>query len=264
VEEGTEVKRGQVLAIMSSADRAVLLDNARSKGPEEVKYWEEAYKATPIIAPANGLIISRNVVEGQTVSPDTDLYDLSDRLIVQAAVDETDLGKIRGNQRAEVTVDAYPDKIFIAHVRLISHQSTKVNNVVTYYVQLDPDDVPGTLRAGMTANVNFIVQEKKNVLMLPAWAVKGAEKTKISAKVFDKANKKPAPRDIMLGASDGTQVEVLSGLKEGDMVMVEGLKLGAAASAGIFGMGGRGGAGARPAGGGSGAGGGGSRGGAGR
>jgi len=265
VEEGATVKRGQTLAWMSSADRAVLLDNARAKGEEEVKYWEDTYKPTPIIAPADGMIISRNVVEGQTVSAGTNLYDLSNRLIVRAAVDETDLGKIHGDQRAEVTVDAYPDKMFSARVRLISHQSTKVNNVVTYFVELNPEDVPGTLRAGMTANVNFIVMEKSRVLMLPSWAVKGAEKTRISATVVSKKDKKSQKREIFLGASDGTQVEVLKGINEGDAVMVEGLKLAGAASGGIFGMpqrGGRQGAGgARPGGAGAG---GNSKGGAGR
>src|ERR1041385_3591306 len=66
--EGAHVKKGQVLAWMSSSERAVLLDNARSKGPDEVKYWEEAYSPTPIIAPVDGLVIARNVVEGQTRS----------------------------------------------------------------------------------------------------------------------------------------------------------------------------------------------------
>ena len=82
VYEGETVKRGQVLALMSSSDRAALLDTARAKGPDELKYWEDAYKATPVVAPANGLIIARNIVEGQTVAADTDLYDLSDRLVV--------------------------------------------------------------------------------------------------------------------------------------------------------------------------------------
>ena len=182
--EGSYVKRGQVLAWMSSSDRAVLLDNARAKGDAEVKYWEEAYQPTPIIAPAEGLIIARNVVEGQTVSNGTDLYDLSDQLIVEAAVDETDLGKIRIDQRAEITVDAYPDKPFSAHVSLIEHQAVKVNNVVSYTVQCDPDRTPGVLRAGMTANVNFILSEMKDVLLLPSWAVKGAENTTVTLKVI--------------------------------------------------------------------------------
>ncbi|MEK7475365.1 MAG: efflux RND transporter periplasmic adaptor subunit [Candidatus Coatesbacteria bacterium] len=255
VREGAYVKRGQILAWMSSSDRAVLLDNARAKGEAEVKYWEEAYQPTPIIAPAEGLIIARNVVEGQTVSTGTGLYDLSDRLIVEAAVDETDLGKIRLEQRAEITVDAYPDKPFSAHVSLIEHQAVKVNNVVSYTVQLDPDRTPGVLRAGMTANVNFILSEMKNVLLLPAYAVKGAEKTTVTLRVVAGRRGKPEVRQVALGPTDGALVVVTDGLKEGEGVLVDGLKLGpGAASSPVLGMPSR-----RPGGQGQGGGGGGGR-----
>jgi macrolide-specific efflux system membrane fusion protein len=317
--EGRAVRKGQVLAWMSSSERAVLLDNAQAKGPEEVKYWEGAYAPTPIIAPVDGIVIARNVVEGQTVSLGTDLYDLSDRLIVQAAVDETDLGKIHDEQKASVTVDAYPDKPFNADVNLISHQAVKVNNVVTYYVQLEPRKVPGTLRAGMTANVDFILEEREHVLLIPAWAVKGMERTTVMLKVATAAPVagKPAdkaapggegpqgkkgkhgkqggwgggggvgqaggwsghrrdggdrdaaaaapgqdappvtlkdagkPRPVRLGVSDGSSVEVLDGLHEGDIVIVESLRLPDAAGGSLFG------APARPQGGGNRGGGGG-------
>ena len=72
--EGTYVKKGQVLAWMSSSDRAALLDMARSQGAAEIKYWESAYMATPIVSPSDGLIVSRNIVEGQTVGGTTDVY----------------------------------------------------------------------------------------------------------------------------------------------------------------------------------------------
>jgi len=286
--EGREVHKGQVLAWMSSSERAVLLDNAQSKGPDEVKYWEAAYAPTPIIAPVDGLVIARNVVAGQTVSLETDLYDLSDRLVVQAAVDETDLGKIHDEQKASVTVDAYPDKPFNADVALISHQAVKVNNVVTYYVQLEPRRVPGTLRAGMTANVDFIVEEREHALLIPAWAVKGVEQTTVMLKVVpgvpgakdaaggdaspgkhgawkkkhggqaadagqpdrgqraDAGDAAPPVKDpgkavpVQLGVSDGASVEVLSGLKAGDIVLVESLRLPDAAGGGLFAAPGRG------------------------
>lgn len=286
--EGRSVHKGQVLAWMSSSERSVLLDNAQSKGPDEVKYWEAAYAPTPIIAPVDGLVIARNVVAGQTVSLETDLYDLSDRLIVQAAVDETDLGKIHDEQKASVTVDAYPDKPFNADVNLISHQAVKVNNVVTYFVQLEPRKVPGTLRAGMTANIDFIVEERENALLIPAWAVKGVEQTTVMLKVVpgvpgarndgggsgtpgkrgDWKKKRPGQTDaggppdrsqpagggdaaapvkdpgkavaVKLGVSDGSSVEVLSGLKAGDIVLVESLRLPDAAGGGLFAAPGRG------------------------
>jgi macrolide-specific efflux system membrane fusion protein len=236
VYEGEYVKRGQVLAYMSSSDRAALLDTARAKGPDELKYWEDAYRATPIVAPANGLIIARNIVEGQTVSSDTDLYDLSDRLVVLAYVDETDLGKIHIHQSAACTVDAYPSKVFESKVSLIGHQAIKVNNVISYQVNLEPQKEPGELRAGMTADVNFIVQEKKGVLTIPNYAVKGQQDGVAVLKVFNKEKKAAEDRSVTLGISDGISVEVKEGLEEGDVVLVSSLDLPNAATGGPMSM----------------------------
>lgn len=247
--EGQSVKRGQVLAWMSSSDRAALLDTARSKGAKELKYWEDAYKATPIVAPANGMIISRNIVEGQTVSSDTDLYDLSDRLVVLAYVDETDLGKIHMNQLADCMVDAYPSKVFKAAVSLIGHQAIKVNNVISYQVNLEPKKVPGELRAGMTADVNFVVQEKKDVLVLPNYAVKGQQEGTAVVKVLVDPKQPPETRNVTLGISDGVRVEVKDGLAEGEIVLISSLDLPKAMTGGPMSMTGGGGGGGQRGGG---------------
>jgi macrolide-specific efflux system membrane fusion protein len=238
-DEGATVKKGQVLAWMSSSDRAALLDMARAKGDAELKYWEDVYKPTPIVAPVNGLIINRNVVEGQTVASSTDLYDMSDRLIVLAAVDETDLGSIRLGQQADVTVDAYPNDSFPCKVIMITHEAVKVNNVVSYYVKLEAAKAPAELRAGMTANINFRVNQYPNALLLPSWAVKGAQQATVSVMVKkpgDGKDAKPQQAQVKLGDTDGSQVVVLSGLDEGDTVVVSSLSLpDASSSASLFG-----------------------------
>jgi macrolide-specific efflux system membrane fusion protein len=254
VDEGAYVKSGQILAWMSSSDRAALLDTARSQGGDQVQYWEQAYKATPIVSPSSGLIIARNIVDGQTVAADTDLYDLSDRLYVFADVDETDLGKIHMGQTANVTVDAYPNKIFQCEVTLIGHQAIKVNNVISYQINLRPVKVPGELRAGMTADINFIVQQKKDVLMLPNFAVKGQQEGTANVRVLTDPNKPAEHRSVTLGLSDGLHVEILGGLEEGDTVLVGSLDLPKAATGGPMSMTGGG---QRPSGGGGGGGGGG-------
>jgi macrolide-specific efflux system membrane fusion protein len=236
VMEGETVKKGQVLALMSSSDRAAILDNAAAEGPAVVKQWEEEYKATPIIAPTSGLIIARNVVTGQTVAADTDMYDLSDRLVVFADVDETDLGKIHMNQVADCTVEAYPNKVFEAAVSLIGHQAIKVNNVISYQINLEPKKVPGELRAGMTADVNFIVQIKKDVLWIPNFAVKGMQQGAAKVKVLTTPGKPPEDRDIVLGISDGVKVEVVSGLDEGETIVIPGLDLPKAQTGGPMSM----------------------------
>ena len=94
VNEGDTVRKGQVLAYLSSSDRVAILDAVRANPNENIKDWENTYKATPVISPMNGKIILRNVVEGQTISTNDILYALADELIVLASVDEADIGNI--------------------------------------------------------------------------------------------------------------------------------------------------------------------------
>ncbi|RLI00640.1 efflux RND transporter periplasmic adaptor subunit, partial [Candidatus Bathyarchaeota archaeon] len=121
--EGDKVKKGDVLCLMSSTERAALLDAAHLKGEKELKYWEEVYKSTPLIAPIDGQVIVRAVEPGQTVTVNDTILVLSDRLIVKAQVDETDIGKVKLGQRAVITLDAYPDIKVEARVNHISYES---------------------------------------------------------------------------------------------------------------------------------------------
>ncbi len=232
MDEGDRVRKGQVLAWMSSSDRAAILDNARSEGEAVLKRWQAEYRSTPIVAPTDGVIIARNVVAGQTVDGNTDMYDLSDRLVVYASVDETDLAKIHMGQQADCTVEAYPDRPFSTRVVLIGHQAVKVNNVVSYQVTLEPGKTPGELRAGMTANVNFVVQRKADVVWIPSYAVKGQSQGPAMVSVVVPGAGPPRPRDIVLGITDGVKVEVISGLKAGESVWIPGLNLPQSANGG--------------------------------
>ena len=94
VQEGERVMIGQTLALMSSSERAALLDAARAQAKETLAYWQDVYKPTPLIAPINGEVIVRGVEAGQTVTSSDAIMVVSDRLIVQAQVDETDIGKV--------------------------------------------------------------------------------------------------------------------------------------------------------------------------
>ncbi|MEJ2744425.1 MAG: efflux RND transporter periplasmic adaptor subunit [bacterium] len=172
VEEGDRVKVGQILAWMSSTDRAALLDAARSQGEEALEYWREAYKATPLISPIDGDVIVRAVEPGQTVTSATAVLVLSDRLIVNAQVDETDVGRVRVGQRAVVSLDAYPDVKAPSKVDHISYESKIVNNVTIYEVDVLPERVPDVFRSGMSAVVEIIEASKEDVLCLPLEAVK--------------------------------------------------------------------------------------------
>ncbi len=236
IEEGTEVKRGEVLAWMSSTDRAALLDSAQVQGGKTMKEWSDVYKPTPILSPAAGVIIAKNIVVGQTVNPQTILFALSDHLVVIADVDETDLGKIKQGQTANVTVDSFPELSVETKVVRIAHQSKLKNAINTYEVLLVPENLPQEFRAGLTASVQFVYLQKEKALLLPTWIAEGRENFEKEVTV---KGPKPEKRKIRFGLSNGQKVEVLEGLAANDILLVQPQKvLSDKAPATVFGIGG--------------------------
>lgn len=218
VDEGQKVKKGQVLAWMSSTERAALVDAARAQGDDELKKWEQSYQMTPILSPVNGLIILKNLVEGQTVTTSDSILSMSDSLMIKASVDETDLSQIWLNQKCRVTLDAYPDMAIESLVKKISYDAKTVNSVTTYEVDVLPKKTPPFMRSGMTANVEFLIKKRDSVLILP---LSSLEKKEDSVFVYVPDEKgKPIERKIKIGNSDGKNVEILSGLMEGDKILV--------------------------------------------
>ncbi len=223
VKEGDRVKAGQELALLSSTDRATLLDAARKQGKEAVAYWEEAYKASPLIAPIDGEVIVRAVEPGQTVTTSDPVLVLSDRLIVTAQVDETDIGGIKVGQPAIVSLDAYPETRIKSVVDHIAYESKVVNNVTIYEVEILPEKIPENFRSGMSANVEIIKEERKNVLLIPEPAVKKRQGESFVL-VGRGTDERPEKRRIVTGLSDGTNIEVVSGLDDGETVLVSARK----------------------------------------
>ncbi len=219
-DEGHYVKKGQIIAWMSSTERAALLDAARALGPKELKKWKDFYKATPILAPLDGTIILRNVEPGQTVSNNDSCFSLSDRLIVNAQVDETDIAQIRLKQPAQVILDAYPGQTISAHVEKIAYDAKTVSNVTTYEVNVLPDHVPHFMKSGMTVNVYFVTASKKNVLILPSEAVKIQEDQSYVLVGGPDRRSAPMQKSVVTGITDGKHVEIVSGLALGDKVLI--------------------------------------------
>jgi macrolide-specific efflux system membrane fusion protein len=218
-DEGDKVKAGQVLAWMSSSDRAAILDAARSQGPAEVKKWQDAYKPTPVVAPLSGVLILRNVVVGQTVDASAVLFAMSDKLIVLANVDEADIGRVKTNMPARVTLDAYPDTSVDGRVFQILQEGTNVSNVITYGVKVELKETPAFFRSQMTANVNLILKRKEDALIVPATAVydgRGGGKQVMIP--IEKG--KPERRDVETGIESGDRIEIVSGVTEGETILI--------------------------------------------
>ena len=231
IREGDNVRKGQKLMELSSTERATLLDEAAAQGTSQLAYWQQLYQETPLLSPETGQVIYLPTVPGQVVGTSVTLMVMSDHLIVNTQVDETDLAQIKMNQDAQITLDAYPDKPIDGIVRRISFQSTLVNNVTTYEVDVWPTQVPSYMRSGMTANVVFSVNEKDDILLIPSEAIQQTPDGQTYVlKGADQPKGKPATVMIQTGLTDGKQTEVTSGLKEGDRVLVKSFSAGQLAS----------------------------------
>lgn len=218
-DEGDRVKAGQVLAWMSSSDRAAILDAARAQSAEEFHHWEDSYKPTPILAPLSGVLILRNVVVGQTVDPSAVLFAMSDKLIVVAQVDEADIGRVRQAMPARITLDAYPDQSIDGKVFQILHEGKNVSNVITYGVKIEPAHVPSFFRSQMTANVSLVVQRKESVVLLPSSAV--TDNRSGGKQVLVPGPKETSvAKDIQTGIESGEKIEIVSGLAAGETVLI--------------------------------------------
>ncbi len=219
VKEGDRIRQGQIVASMSSTERAALLDAARGQGEAAMDYWKDVYKATPLMSPIDGELIVRSVEPGQTVTTQDAVVVISDQLIVNAQVDETDIGLIKPGQKSVITLDAYPDNLIPGVVDHIAYESTILNNVTVYEVDIIPETIPGYFRSGMSTNVEITVKEKKNVLLLPIEAIieQNGKKSVLVKKAADQA---PVETEVALGLSNSEKTEIVKGIDENAIVVI--------------------------------------------
>jgi macrolide-specific efflux system membrane fusion protein len=212
VANGDAVKQGQILAWISSTARAALMDAARAQGGKELKFWEDVFKPAPLVAPLDGHIISTAVVPGQVVVTAQTVFTMSDHLIVEAFVDETDLAQTWLGQTVDITFDSFPDAHLTGKVHEIAFDATTVNNVTTYQVNIYFDKTPAYVRSGVSANVFLLISDRPDVLKIPTNAI-SPEGTVMVAQGADQPLEE---RKIEAGMTDGEWTEVKSGLVEGD------------------------------------------------
>lgn len=178
-----------------------------------------------ITAPMGGVVASVSTQQGETVTSGSaaaqaptfvTIIDLN-RLQVDAYVDETDIGKVRVGQEATFGVDAFPDKEFGGKVTAIYPKALIQQNVVTYDVVIAFDNREGLLRPDMTANTTITVAKRDKVLAIPNQAVRREDGERM---VLVPEGDRVARRPVKTGWKDKSYTEILSGLKEGDRVIV--------------------------------------------
>jgi membrane fusion protein, macrolide-specific efflux system len=220
VEEGQIVKKGEVLAMLSSTERAALLDAAKLQGKSEQEYWQKVYKETAVMAPMAGQVIVRSVDPGQTVTASDSLFVLSDRLIVKAYVDETDIGRVKAGQKAVIGLDAYPEIKLNGIVGHIYYESHLQNNVNIYNVDVIPEHIPDVFRSGMSANIRIIVQEKSDVLLLPVGAVQRKNGKSVVLQKNEVTASAHCYRSVQTGLQDDRNIEIIDGLTDTSVVLL--------------------------------------------
>jgi HlyD family secretion protein len=196
-----------------------------------LKQLEEQLGYTTITSPIDGVVLSRDVQMGDAVSSilvlgstATLVMTLGDthEVYVKGKVDESDISKVYLGQAARIKVQSFPGKTFAGKVTKIAPLGVEKDNVTTFEVQISIDNATGELKANMTANAEVVLEEHKNVLTVPEQAVIYDKDRNATVWVPD-AHGKDGHRivAIKVGLSNGSRIEVLSGLHTGDKVILQ-------------------------------------------
>ncbi|HPN31182.1 MAG TPA: efflux RND transporter periplasmic adaptor subunit [bacterium] len=241
-----------------SKERIKTAEAGLTKAVLTFKDAQERIKETKIFAPMNGVIIQRNVAEGQIISSATSnagggtlLMKLADvsTIYVIADIDESDIGQIEPEQKVTITVDAYKDKKFGGIVERIKPLGVDNSNITVFKVKIKVTDADAKLLfSGMTANVEILVNGKEDVLYVPYQAVKSKrgkngvyilasgdaeepekeealtlkdEKTK-TKKIKSKSKRRHKFVEVETGITNGEFIEIISDeISENDVVLLE-------------------------------------------
>jgi macrolide-specific efflux system membrane fusion protein len=197
-------------------------DAAVRQAEAALRYAQTQLSYTRILSPIDGVIASVSTQEGETIAAGltaptfVTIIDLS-RLQVDALVDETDIGRVEVGQSATFTVDSYPDEEFEGTVTAIYPKAIIDQNVVNYDVVVTIANPRGLLRPDMTANVTIAVATREDVLAVPNKAIRREDGAKV---VYVMQDGSPERRAVKTGWKDSDYTEILSGLKEGEAVLL--------------------------------------------
>ena len=202
-----------------------------SQDRANLKQLEEQLGYTTIESPIDGIVLSRDVEIGDAVSSilvlgstATLVMTLGDtsEVFVKGKVDESDIGKVYLGQPARIKVESFKDKTFTGKVTKISPMGVEKDNVTTFEVRVSINNPEGVLKAMMTANAEIILEEHKNVLQIPEGSIIYDKDKKASVEIPEpKAKEGKKKIAVNIGISNGAKTELLSGLKEGDQVVLQ-------------------------------------------
>jgi HlyD family secretion protein len=196
-----------------------------------LKQLEEQLSYTTIVAPMDGVILSRDVEMGDAVSSILVLGSTAtlvmtegdtSEVYVQGKVDEADIAHVYMGQQARIKVESFHDRTFYGKVTKIAPMGVEKDNVTTFEVRVSINNPGGELKANMTANAEILLDEHKGVLTVPEDAVIYDNKQNASVEVPDSHQKEGYRKiPVTVGLSNGSVTEITSGVKEGDQVVLQ-------------------------------------------
>lgn len=201
----------------------------------EVENRQQDVSYTVLRSPIEGVVVSLPVSVGQTLTagystPDVAKIAQLDQMTIQALISEADIYNVKAGQKAYFTIAGSGEKKYQAHVKTVYPVPTTVsennnNNGESneYYAILNVDQLDPNFRAYMTTTVHIITSSKKNVLTIPSKAVQQNDQGEEYVILVQQGKKEK--RLIQTGYNTGTDVEVTSGLKKGDQIVTEIVKL---------------------------------------
>ncbi|HOP86947.1 MAG TPA: efflux RND transporter periplasmic adaptor subunit [Syntrophorhabdaceae bacterium] len=194
---------------------------------EKLKSLEVSLSYHKIFSPISGYVSQVTTQQGETVVAGLSAVNLitiidPTRLEMWIYVDETDIGKVKKGMIVEYWVDAYKRKVFTGTISMIYPQPEIKDNIVYYLaiVKIDPKDTE-FLKPEMTTHVKIIVEKKKDVLVVPNSAVRFEEGKNV---VYIKTKDKDVRVDVETGIRDDRFTEIISGVKEGDKIIIPVIK----------------------------------------
>ncbi len=196
----------------------------------QLNYQLAQQDKTVIRSPISGTVLSITAQQGETVAAGLaapTLITVADlnRLEIRAYVDETDIQSVKAGMPAEVRVDAFAGRVFRGKVTKIASASTVKDNVVTYETTVAVENAGGLMRPDMTADVSLILGEKRDLLLVPSEAVhREVARSLVYVLHPDRQGAdRVESRPVEVGFDDGTHMEIRSGVREGEQVVLAGL-----------------------------------------
>ena len=226
-DEPPEGRRGQlVVAQANVSEAAAQVAQARAN----LDTAEEELRNATIRAPIAGMVLTRDIEIGSPVSSILNLganatlvMTLGDikEVFVRGKVDEAEIGQVKYEQAARISVETFKDKKFDGRVTLISPMGAEKDNVTTFEVKVSIDNPGNELKANMTANAEIILEERPNSLIIPEAAIAYDAQRQASVDLFD-PNEPTGRRKVpvKVGISNGTRAQLLEGVKKGDRVIL--------------------------------------------